>query len=107
MTPDFFAYVTAAVLAITVALPRIMAMLKRDQLDNTTAATQITVMHSLDERIMAMEKRITDLSALVHDQQIKITKLSSLLLRTEMVLQKQGVSIPAQLQEEIRRFTAN
>ena len=106
-----------AIIAIGTQLPRMMAGLKRDKLDNVFAETQMSLVDgiqqsyekqnaSLNERLVKMETRMGEMDELIHNQAVKTTRLVVVVIHLRGLLTDNQIVVPAHIIEEINRLTA-
>lgn len=107
----------AAIITIAAIIPRILASLKRDKLDEKVAETQMGIVDgiqtsyekqidTLDDRMAKMEERIDAMDLTIHNQAIKITRLIVVVIHMRGLLVSNSIPIPANIQEEIDFLTA-
>lgn len=105
-----------AIIAIGTQIPRIMAGLKRDKLDNTVATTQMHMVDgiqqsyekqiiSLNERLVKMEARMAEMDTLIHGQAVKTTRLVVVVIQLRGLLRIDNIVVPAYIDEEIASLT--
>lgn len=82
------AIVTVA-LAIAAYLPKLLNTIKGDKIDGTIL-----------DRVERHEKRMDTMDALIHKQQIKLTRLQVLVIQLLGMLKTNHVDVPVDVQEE-------
>ena len=106
----------AAIITIATIIPRILANLKRDNLDGKFAGTQMDIVDGLqtsyekqiellDDRMIKMEERVDSMDMTIHTQAIKITRLIVVVIHMRGLLVSNAVPIPENIQTEIDLLT--
>lgn len=106
----------AAIITIATIIPRILANLKRDNLDGKFAGTQMDIVDGLqtsyekqiellDDRMIKMEERVDSMDMTIHTQAIKITRLIVVVIHMRGLLVSNSVPIPENIQTEIDLLT--
>lgn len=97
--------------------PKWMASIKRDQLDERFATAQMEMLDSLrksqaemtaalSHRLDEQEAKIAEMHSTIHHQQIRITRLTTVLYDLKGWLISQNISVPPHLMDKLEEHTS-
>lgn len=85
-------------------LRMLMTAWSKQATEQTKTSAEGNLVEKLSKHIDSLDARVTSLDQLVHRQAIKLTKIQMLLLRMKGCMEDAGVSMPADLRNDLDEF---